>query len=101
MHRLEATVEDEEARNLNCMPVPHPDSDIDFLRTTLGNALNQAQWMTNAELTGWLRNSRLDVFTPPEEAMGDLDADTSTAAIGNLQKFLGGVGGDQFQTVKL
>ena len=57
--------------------------------------------MTNEELTGWLRNSRLDVFTPPEEAMGDLDADTITAAIGNLQKFLAGAGSDQLQTAKL
>ena len=85
---VETTIGDEETKNRICIPVPHPDSDIDFLRTTLGNALNQMEWMTHEELTGWLRNSRLDVFTPSEEAMGNLGADTILAATGNLQKLL-------------
>ena len=79
---------DEETKNRVCAPVPHPNSDIDLLRTTLGNALNQMEWMTHDELTGWLRNSRLDVFTPSEKAMGNLDTDTILAATGNLQKLL-------------
>ena len=91
---VEATIGDDETRNRICTPVPHPDSDTDFLRTTLGNALNQAAWMTDEELPGWLRNSRLDVFTPPEEAIGNLDAGTIQAAIGNLQKFLAKFDGD-------
>ena len=95
---VEATISDERAKNRICTPVPHPDTDIDLLRTTLGNALNQADWMTYEELTGWLRNSRLDVFTPPEEAMGDFDANTILAAIGNLQKLLAEVDGDPAQT---
>ena len=94
---VETTVEDEEARNRICTPVPHPDSHIDFLRTTLGNALNQAKWMSHEELTGWLRNSRLDLFTPTDDAMGELDADTILAAIGNLQKFLAEVEDDTDQ----
>ena len=91
---VEATVADAEARNRICTPVPHPDSDIDFLRTSLGNALNQAQWMTSDELTNWLRDSRLDVFTPPEEELADIDADSVLGAIGNLQKLLAEVDGD-------
>lgn len=94
---VEATVEDEEARNRICTPVPHPNSDIDFLRTTLGNALNQAQWMTSEELTNWLRESRLDVFTPPEEVLADIDADSVLGAIGNLQKLLAEIDGDPDQ----
>ena len=86
-----------QTKNRICTPVPHPDTDIDFLRTTLGNALNQMEWMTNEELTEWLRNSRLDVFTPPEKAMGNLDTDTILAAIGNLQKLLAEVDGNPAQ----
>lgn len=94
---VEATIPDEEEGNQLCSPVPHPDSDIDFLRTSLGNALNQAQWMTNEELTNWLRASRLDVFTPPEEKLADIDADSVLGAIGNLQKLLADVDGDPDQ----
>ena len=85
---VEATIPDEEEGNQLCSPVLHLDSDIDFLRTSLGNALNQAQWMTSEELTNWLRASRLDVFTPPEEELADIDADSFLGAIGNLQKLL-------------
>jgi len=85
---IETKAGDEATKNRLCTPVPHPDSDIDFLRTTLGNALNQVAWMADAELVEWLRNSRLDVFTPSEQAMGNLDMDTMMTAVGNLQKFL-------------
>jgi hypothetical protein len=50
-------------KNALCAPVPHPDSDIDFLRTSLANALNAAQWGEDIELQRWLHNARLDGFT--------------------------------------
>ena len=58
--------DDDEAKNRLCVPVPHPDSDVDFLRTTLGNFMNQLQWLQDEALMDWLRRSRLDGFTPPE-----------------------------------
>ena len=58
-----------------CTAIPHPDSDIDWLRITLANTLNTARWNGDPELAAWLRGSRLDVFShvglpdgPPDEA---------------------------------
>ena len=53
--------------------------------------------MTSEGLTNWLRNSRLDVFTPPEEELADIDADSVLGAIGNLQKLLAEVDGERIQ----
>ncbi|MDJ0788364.1 MAG: NAD(P)/FAD-dependent oxidoreductase, partial [Myxococcota bacterium] len=50
---------DEATRNEICSPLPHPDTDIDFLRTTLQNGANQARWSQDPELVAWLYASRL------------------------------------------
>ena len=84
---IEATVNDDERRNALCTPVPHPDTDVDFLRTTLVNTTNLIQWMQDAELAAWLRRSRLDVFTPPPgEDLPDIDPAPMLQAIPNLQR---------------
>ena len=87
---IEATVDDDERRNALCTPVPHPDTDVDFLRTTLVNTTNLIQWMQDAELAAWLRRSRLDAFTPPpEEDLPDIDPAPMFQAIPTLQRLLG------------
>ena len=86
---VEATVEDEAEKNRICTPVPHPDTDIDFLRTTLVNTTNQVQWMMNEELAAWLGNSRLDGFTPPHgEDPPEVDLAPFLAAMPRLEALL-------------
>lgn len=63
---IEASYADEHKKNEFCTPVPHPDSDIDFLRTSLANNLNAATWATDPELQQWLQDARLDGFTSSE-----------------------------------
>ena len=45
-----------------CTPVPHPDSDLDWLRLAIADNRNQLRWMEDPELTAWLDASRLDLF---------------------------------------
>ena len=60
---LEATYETDEQQNQLATPVPHPDSELDFLRTTLINGVNSAKWLMIPELQAWLADARLDGFT--------------------------------------
>jgi len=59
---VEASYADDADKNELCAVVPHPDSDIDFLRTTLGNSLNMLRWSQDAKLIDWVTNARLDIF---------------------------------------
>ena len=47
---VEASYPDNRVRNELCTPVPHPDSHLDWLRTTLSNGMNQARWGQDPEL---------------------------------------------------
>ena len=90
---VEATVEDEAEKNRICTPVPHPDTDIDFLRTTLADSNNLMQWMMNEELAEWLRNSRLDPFTgAPGEDPPEIDPAPFLAALPKLEQLLAEAG---------
>jgi hypothetical protein len=60
---VEATYSSEAEKNELCTVIPHPNSDIDFLRTTLANTLNQARWAQDAELSAWIAAARLDIFS--------------------------------------
>ncbi len=65
---VEATIDDNEEKNRICAPVPHPDSDVDWLRTTLGTMQNGGTWASVPKLQQWLMASRLDPFSrPPKE----------------------------------
>lgn len=65
---VEATIDDDEDKNRICAPVPHPDSDVDWLRTTLGTMQNGGTWASVPKLQQWLMASRLDPFSrPPKE----------------------------------
>ena len=59
---VEAEYEDETTKNQICTPIPHPDSDVDWLKTTLADSLNQAHWLQDEGLQKWLLASRLDGF---------------------------------------
>ena len=84
--------DDDAAKNRLCVPVPHPDNDADFLRTTLGNFLNQLQWMQDEKLMDWLRRSRLDGFISPERddkgPLPETDPGPVMEAIPKLQRML-------------
>lgn len=60
--RVEIGDYDDAKRNQLCGVVPHPNSDIDWLRTTLANNANQAQWAQDEALQHWLNGARLDGF---------------------------------------
>ena len=65
---VEATIDDDEDKNRICAPVPHPESDVDWLRTTLGTMQNGGTWASVPKLQQWLMASRLDPFSrPPKE----------------------------------
>ncbi|MGI9589726.1 MAG: NAD(P)-dependent oxidoreductase [Myxococcota bacterium] len=90
---VEHAYTDEATKNELCAPIPHPDTDLDFLRTMLANGLNQARWSQEPALLEWLHRSRLDAFTPdpgaptaPDELAKQLE--TAAAAIANLEAFL-------------
>ena len=88
---VEAAYDDEEVKNRLCTPIPHPDSDVDFLRTTLGNFMNQLRWAQDEALMDWLRRSRLDGFTPSGNGKGDApptDPGPVMEAIPKLQRLL-------------
>jgi hypothetical protein len=65
---VEAAYHDDATRNDLCMPVPHPDTDRDWLTMTLAEQRNQARWLDDADLMDWLCAARLDlmrgVFAP-------------------------------------
>ncbi len=60
---IEACYDDEDEKNRLCTVVPHPDSELDWLRVTLANTLNGMAWREDPELTAWLTAARLDAFT--------------------------------------
>jgi hypothetical protein len=59
---VEAAYGDDETRNRLCRPVPHPNTDIGWLTTTLAEHRNQISWFSDGELMEWLGNARLDLM---------------------------------------
>ncbi|MEE3067638.1 MAG: NAD(P)-binding protein [Actinomycetota bacterium] len=59
---LEAAYSDDATRNRLCVPLPHPDTDLDWLRIALADYSNQLRWFDDPDLTAWLSDSRLDLF---------------------------------------
>jgi hypothetical protein len=96
---VEAAYENEAEKNELCAPVPHPDSDMDFLRTSLANDRNTLRWLEDPELQEWLMNARLDGFSQPgmEKSIPPellaMRADATQASIANLEKLLTEVDG--------
>jgi hypothetical protein len=59
---VEAAYADDIVKNQLCVPLPHPDTDLDWLRITLAYYHNQLHWLDDADLTAWLSAARLDIF---------------------------------------
>lgn len=94
---VEAAYSDEAVQNELCTPVPHPDSEVDFLRSSLANSMNARRWGQDPELQAWLKDSRLDGFS--RRASQPLSAETAAevsaltaefgqASVANLQRLL-------------
>ena len=57
---VEVSYQDDEKKNDICKPVPHPNTDVDFLRNNVADSINQANWDNDPNLQQWLQNCRLD-----------------------------------------
>lgn len=68
---VEAAYHDETQKNELATVVPHPDTDEDWLRVTLGGLLNSARWRADDDLAEWLRTARLDAFSSIRFPEGD------------------------------
>ncbi len=77
---VEGAYDDEAEKNELCTVVPHPDSDVDFLRTTLANSINGARWAQDERLSEWLANARLDGFSA-----ANVDASVRAEALEKVQ----------------
>lgn len=92
---IEVAISDDAKKNELCTPVPHPDTDIDWLRTTLANMANQARWAAEPGLGAWLGASRLNIQIglagpPTPEQMEVIMRITKhrEGAVSNLQRLL-------------
>lgn len=92
---VEVAYEDNAKKNEICTPIPHPDTDIDWLRTTLGNMENQVRWAAEPGLGAWLSSSRLNIQLgldgPPTAAQMEVImkiAQHREAAVTNLKRLL-------------
>src|ERR1700758_1541588 len=59
---VEAAYSDDTVKNQLCVPLPHPDTDLDWLRITQAYYRNQLRWLDDPELTAWVSAARLDIF---------------------------------------
>jgi NAD(P)-binding Rossmann-like domain len=60
---LEATIEDDDTKNMLSQPVLVPEVPLDWLRMHLQTAQNQAVWSQRSELQLWLQRSRLEAYS--------------------------------------
>lgn len=59
---VEAAYRGDAVKNELCVPLPHPDTDLDWLRLALADYTNQLRWFDDPELMSWLSAARLDLF---------------------------------------
>ena len=57
---IEATYQTDTKKNDFCQVVPHPNSNIDFLRNNLADSTNASRWAKDPNLQQWLEHSRLN-----------------------------------------
>jgi hypothetical protein len=88
-----------DARNEMCTPVPHPDSDLDFIRASLAANYNAARWAQDPELTQWLLGARLDGFTSSTDESNSIDpasrdklAQAMHASVTKLEEYVAQIG---------
>ncbi|MFM8353816.1 MAG: NAD(P)/FAD-dependent oxidoreductase [Gammaproteobacteria bacterium] len=76
---VEAAFADDAVRNDLCRPVPHPDSDLDYIRIARDNHRNETRWADDLGLQRWLAGARLQLFrhlmqVPEADAVVDVEA---------------------------
>jgi hypothetical protein len=95
---VEATYDHEREKNELCGAIPTPDSDLDWITSTLTNAKHTARCNSDASLSAWMRSSRLDAYsqagrgvTPNAEqiAMVQKIGEYAPLAIENLGRLCG------------
>ena len=59
---VEAAYHDDPVKNGLCVPLPHPDTDLDWLRVAQADYANQLRWLDDPDLTAWMSAARLDLF---------------------------------------
>lgn len=59
---VEGVYPDDAIKNELCVPLPHPDTDLDWMRLALADYGNQLRWFDDQDLTAWLSGGRLDFF---------------------------------------
>lgn len=59
---VEAAYHGDPVKNGLCVPLPHPDTDLDWLRLAQADYANQLRWLDDPELTAWMSAARLDLF---------------------------------------
>lgn len=59
---VETSYDEDAVKNELCVPVPHPDSDLDWLRLTGSDLRNQQRWLQDDDLRDWLRSARLNIL---------------------------------------
>jgi len=65
---VELAYQGHDAKNALTSVVPHPDSEVDWLRVVLASGANSANWRTDPALVEWLMASRLDAFSQMRSA---------------------------------
>ena len=58
---VETAYPDDTVKNRLCVPLPHPDADLDWLRVAVADYGNQLRWLEDPDLTAWLAAARLDL----------------------------------------
>jgi NAD(P)-binding Rossmann-like domain len=59
---VEAAYHDDPVKNGLCVPLPHPDTELDWLRLARADYANQLRWLDDPDLTAWMSAARLDLF---------------------------------------
>ncbi|MDT5116492.1 MAG: hypothetical protein QOE30_2231 [Mycobacterium sp.] len=59
---VEAAYPDDITKNQLCAPLPHPDTDLDWVRIALADYGSQLRWLDDPDMTAWLSAVRLDLF---------------------------------------
>lgn len=59
---VDSAYSDDVTKNQLCQPLPHPDTDLDWLRVAMADYRNQLRFLDDPELTEWLSTVRLDLF---------------------------------------
>jgi len=94
---VEAAYEDEATKNDLCTVVSHPDDTLDWVRTTVENALNLIKWNGDPGLKAWLSEARLDGFsrlrgvserTPEQDQLLTRIIEATPRALQKLSKYL-------------